>query len=257
MLGARAWVEALRDPLFPASWAEMYACAMDFWLTLAYLNNTGDDEWNAYNLYQGREMTYRFGSLQGAHPVTPGLIVVLCDNPWYPLKVWVQEAKLMVELDEPRFGFVHSCLFDEDRDAWQVAIVANLSRAEHVWEHPVWGMAYMEIKRVEWYCQQFGAVVPYVLGEEAASVLSNWRASDEDRLHAFVLWLKHYETSCSWSETATTGKDDVNIGMLPLLDTRKTCSWARLGSWNAWMWAPAAVVVAVAGLATACGCKCA
>ena len=90
------------------------------------------------------------------------------------------------------------------------------------------GVAYREIQRVEWYCQQFGAVVPYVLGEEAASVLFDWHARDEDRLHAFVLWLKQYETSCSWSETATVGKDDVYAGALPLLDTRATSRWARL-----------------------------
>jgi hypothetical protein len=243
MLGARAWVQALRDPEWPAWWAEMYACAMDFWLTLAYLNNAGDDEWNAYNLYQGRNTTYRFGSLQGAHPVAPGMIVLVCENPWYPLKVWVQETETMAELDEPRFGFVHSCAFDEKRDAWRVAIVVNLSRAGHVWEHPVWGVAYREIQRVEWYCQQFGAVVPYVLGEEAASVLSDSHAGDEDRLHAFVLWLKHYETSCSWSETATVGRDDVDAGALPLLNTRATGRWARLSCWGVWVWAPAAVAV--------------
>jgi len=137
MLGARAWVEALGDPEWPAWWPEMYACAMDFWLTLAYVD-AGDDEWNAYNLYQGSNRTYRFGSMQGAHPVASGMIVVVCENPWYPLKVWVEETKTMAELDEPRFGFVHSCAFDEQREAWEVAIVVNLSRAEHVWEHPVW-----------------------------------------------------------------------------------------------------------------------
>lgn len=248
MLGARAWAEQLRDPDWPAWWAEMYACAMDFWLTLAYLNNVGDDQWNAYNLYQGRDTTYRFGRLQGAHPVASGMIVVVCENPWYPLKVWVQETETMALLDEPRFGFVHTCAFDEKRDAWQVAIVVNLSRAGHAWEHPVWGVAYKEIHRVEWYCHQFGAVVPYVLGEEAASVLSNWEASDEDRLHAFVLWLKHYETPCSWSETGTICKDDVDVGALPLLDTRATRRWARLPSWNAWVWVPAAVAALATGV---------
>ena len=107
----------------------------------------------------------------------------------------------------------------------------------------MWGVAYKEIQHAEWYCQQFGAVVPYVLGEEAASVLSDSHAGDEDRLHAFVLWLKQYETSCSWSETATVGKDDVDVGALPLVDTRATSRRARLSCWGVWVWAPAAVAV--------------
>lgn len=239
MLQAPAWVHALSDPW----WPEMYAFAMDFWLTLSYLNDSSDGDWGAYNLYNGQEMAFRFGSLQRAYPVAPGLIVLLCRNPWYPLKFWVQESKTITELNETTFGFVHSCVFDQDRDAWQVAIVANLNSAETLWEHPVWGIAYVEIQRVEWYCQQFGPVVPYALGEEAASVLSNFKASDEDRLHAFVLWLQHTDTSCSWSETATIGKHDVDVGVLPLLDIGKTRGWVSSTCCNAWVCAPAAVAL--------------
>ena len=162
MLGARAWVEALQDPEWPAWWAEMYACAMDFWLTLAYLK-PGEDEWNAYNLYQGRNTRYRFGSLQGAHrrawhdcggmrkPLVSAQGLGGRDQDHGATRraeVWLG-ALVCVRRAARSVGGGHSCQ-PQPRGARLGA--------------PSVGVAYREIQRVEWYCQQFGAVVPYVLG---------------------------------------------------------------------------------------------
>lgn len=154
--------------------------------------------------------------VSGAHGIMTGLIVQCAFDSHHLVLVFISAESRFQWLSAPTLGFVWSHSYHATTDTWDVVLVCNLSAGT-----PLWGVARLRVRRVEWFCQQFSSFRPYEMPENAPHALQ--AGTTEDRLRAFLTWCEFQlsytdgsdsSSSCS-SCTSTVPGDYFDLGFVP------------------------------------------